>query len=574
VPGPTTPPASGKVPVIVESNSAAGAAGLVASTGTTSVDSLPVVNGVATSMSPSAISQVEAAGGVVVPDAPVAFQSTAAPSACPGPTDPSTPTGLFPTDTGADQLANSGDTGQGVTVAVLDTGINGSLPDFAGRLIGGVDLTGGNSPFTDEYGHGTFVAGLVAGNGASSNGQYVGEAPGADLVSIKVAGASGATNTSTIIAGIGWAIANKARYNISVLNLSLGAIPTGPTFTEPMDIAVEAAWRAGITVVVAAGNSGPAAGTILSPGDDPMVITAGAFADNDSSAPGNWYGCAFSSEGPTAFDGWQKPDLVAPGRSVVSLLDPGSTIANQNPQAVVGTANFVGSGTSFSAAITSGAVALVEAADPGLTPDAVKGRLLGNAMPDDTGNPLAEGHGFLNALAAADGPSLVYNQAGVPAAELLDAFRWGGSPAAAWSSSSWNPANWSGSAWTGGSPWDGSAWTGQVWNGSAWTGSAWTGSAWTGSAWTGSAWTGSAWTGSAWTGSAWTGSAWTGSAWTGSAWTGSAWTGSAWTGSAWTGSAWTGSAWTGSAWTGSAWTGSAWTGSAWTGSAWTGSAWT
>jgi serine protease AprX len=509
------------------------------------------IAGVEVSVPPPMLARLQDAGAVVVPDAPVTFASTNSASSCPALGTSSTPSGSFVQDTGADQLAARGDTGQGATVAVLDTGIDGNLPDFSGRLVGGVDLTGGNSPFSDEYGHGTFVAGLIAGNGASSNGQYPGEAPGANLVSIKVAGATGDTRLSTVIEGIGWAIAHRSMYRINVLNLSLAAVPTGPTFIEPLDQAVEAAWRAGITVVTAAGNSGPASGTIASPGDDPLVITAGAYADNGSPSPANWYGCSFSAVGPTAYDGWLKPDLAAPGRSVISLLDPGSTIAQQNPQAVVGTANFVGSGTSFSAAITSGAAALVLTANSGLAPADVKGRLLADALPSETQAPLIEGHGFLDAFHAATGPAVTYRQNSVVAQEWADLFTTptlGGS----WQVSSWNPANWTGSAWTG-----------AAWNGSAWTGSAWTGAAWNGSAWTGSAWTGSAWTGSAWTGSAWTGSAWTGSAWTGSAWTGSAWSGSAWSGSAWSGSAWSGSAWSGSAWSGSAWSGSAWSGSAW-----------
>jgi serine protease AprX len=538
------------------------------------------VPGVAMTLPQQFIDELVSDGATVSADETVSFQNTTSSASCPSFSTYSPPSGYFPQDSGADQLAASGDTGQGVTVAVLDTGINGSLADFSKQQeIDGVTLGGTGSPWRDQYGHGTFVAGLIAGNGASSGGQYRGEAPGVNLVSIKVAGADGATSISTVSEGVDWAIKNKKKDNIQVLNMSLGAIPTGPTATEPLDQAVEAAWNAGITVVTSAGNSGPYNGTILSPGDDPLAITVGAYADNNSPAPQNWAACPFSSVGPTLYDGWMKPDLVAPGRSVVSLLDPGSTIALANPTSVIGTGNFVGSGTSFSAAITSGAAALVLADNPGLAPNDVKGRLLADATPGELGNPYVEGHGFLNAYTAATGPAITYNQSAAAAAESTNP------PASidlgsTWMPSSWNPANytgqgsaWTGSAWTG-SAWTGSAWTNGAWNGSAWTGASWNGSAWTGSAWTGSAWTGSAWTGSAWTGSAWTGSAWTGSAWTGSAWTGSAWTGSAWTGSAWTGSAWTGSAWTGSAWTGSAWTGSAWTGSAWTGSAWTGSAWT
>ncbi len=432
---------------------------------------------VAVTLPQALIGVLEADGATVSPDTHGnPFLSTTSTATCPSATTYSPPTGYFPTDTGANQLAGAGDTGQGTTVAILDTGIDGSLPDFAGRLIGGADLSGGSSPFTDGYGHGTFVAGLVAGNGASSNGQYVGEAPGANLVSIKVAGANGATSISTIIHGIDWAVNHQSQYGINVLNLSLGAMPTGPTATEPLDQAVEYAWNAGITVVVAAGNSGPFNGTITSPGDDPLVITTGAFADNNSPAPANWAACPFSSVGPTEYDGWLKPDLVAPGRSVVSLLDPGSTIATANPQAVVGTANFVGSGTSFSAAITSGAAALVLSANPGISPNAIKGRLLGNAMPGELGNPFVEGHGFLNAYDAATGPPMVYHQGPAALAEASSVPS-SVSLSSAWGPSSWNPANWTGSAWDG-SAWDGSSWTAGPWTGSSWTGSAWDGDLW------------------------------------------------------------------------------------------------
>jgi serine protease AprX len=188
------------------------------------------------------------------------------------------PTNVFPQVTGASSLVAAGVDGGGVNVAVIDTGID-NLPDFAGRLVGGVDLSGGNNPFVDSYGHGTFVAGLIAGDGASSGGKYVGEAPGAGLVSVKVAGATGTTDLGTVIAGLQWVIANRARLAIRVVNLSLGVPPTSSTVLDPLDQAAEAAWNAGIVVVTSAGNAGPFNGTIMSPGDDPLVITVGALDD-------------------------------------------------------------------------------------------------------------------------------------------------------------------------------------------------------------------------------------------------------------------------------------------------------
>ena len=152
-------------------------------------------------------------GITVTPDVSVSVQAAM------DSTGPHTPSDAFLPETGSTRLASLGDTGQGVTVAVLDTGID-NLPDFSGRLVGGVDLTSGNNPYQDSYGHGTFVAGLIAGNGVSSNGQYSGEAPGAKLVSIKVAGADGTTHLGTLISGLQWAVDHQSTYGIKVLNIS------------------------------------------------------------------------------------------------------------------------------------------------------------------------------------------------------------------------------------------------------------------------------------------------------------------------------------------------------------------
>jgi serine protease AprX len=452
-------------------------------------------------------------GLTVTPDLPVSVQSTTES------TGPHTPSDVFLQESGADRLAAQGDTGQGVTVAVLDTGID-SLPDFSGRLAGGVDLTGGSNPFQDSYGHGTFVAGLIAGDGASSGGQYSGEAPGARLVSIKVAGADGVTHLSTLILGLQWAVDHQAVYGIKVLNLSLGFQSSQSTVTNPLDQAVEAVWNSGITVVASAGNAGPFNGTILSPGDDPLVITAGALDDMATPSPADDEMTDFSSAGPTSRDGSVKPDLVASGRSVVSLAAPGSTISNDYPSAQVGPANFVGSGTSFSAAITSGAAALVLADNPGLTPDEVKARLLGTTNPGPVGNPFVDGHGALNAYAAAtSGPMDLNQSAGGLLGALLGATV---SLSPTGSADTWNASLWSGlslnQAPGSGGNWNGWAWDGSDWNGWTWTSRAWNDGGWAGATWNGEDWASRAWNDAGWAGSAWNGVAWNGSAWNSSAW--------------------------------------------------------
>jgi serine protease AprX len=473
-----------------------------------------LIEGVDASISTVAEPLLAALPGITVtPDVSVSVQAATES------TGPHPPSDAFLPETGSTRLASSGDTGQGVTVAVLDTGI-GNLPDFSGRLVGGVDLTNGNNPFQDSYGHGTFVAGLIAGNGASSNGRYSGEAPGAKLVSIKVAGADGTTHLGTLISGLQWAVDHKGSYGIKILNISLGFQPSQSTVINPLDRAVEAMWNSGITVVASAGNAGPFNGTILSPGDDPLVITAGALDDMTTASITDDQMTDFSSVGPTSPDGWVKPDLVTSGRSVVSLAAPGSTIYNNYPSARVGSANFVGSGTSFSAAITSGAAALVLAGNPGLTPNQIKARLLGNTSPGPVGNPFADGHGALNAYAAATSGPMNLSQSD---ASLTPT--WRGTTVSLSPTrpvDTWNTNLWSGTSWnqppTTGWAWNGTGWNGRDWNGWAWNGAAWNGAAWNGAAWNGGDWSGWAWNGAAWSGSAWAGSAWVGWAWNSSAW--------------------------------------------------------
>ena len=451
--------------------------------------SYDAIDGVLATVPDSRLAALQADSRVVVtPDVPVSVQSTAVS------TGPHTPSDVFLQETGATKLWASGDTGRGVNVAVLDTGI-ANLPDFAGRLVGGVDLTGAGNPFSDSYGHGTFVAGLIAGDGASSGGRYSGEAPGAGLVSVKVAGPTGQTDLGTVIAGVDWVIAHRRADHVRVLNMSLGFKPFTSAMRNPLDLAINAAWRAGIVVVTSAGNAGPFNGTIMSPGDDPLAITVGALDDMATPAVSDDEMTNFSSVGPTNPDGFAKPDLVTSGRSVVSLADPGSTIWNEYPSARVGAANFVGSGTSFSAAITSGAAALLLSRYPNLTPDEVKARLLGNTNPGPVGNPFVDGHGALNAAAAvSSGPmDLAQSTHGLRPV----AFGTTVSLAPTGPADTWNPALWSGTAWNR-TAWNGTAWNGTAWNGTAWNGTAWNGTAWNGTAWNGTAWNGTAWNGTAW----------------------------------------------------------------------------
>jgi len=513
---------------IVGAGAGLGATNLVtdiAEVGGSILQSLSAANAVEATLTASEVALLQAIPSITVtPNLAISLASATT-------TLTSSPAEVFAEQSGATKLWAAGDTGTGVNVAVLDTGIT-ALPDFGNRLLPGVDLSGGGNPTDDAYGHGTFVAGLIAGDGSSSDGQYTGEAPSAGLVPVKVAGASGNTDLATVIAGIGWVISHRVSDNIRVLNLSLGYQPIESTLVDPLDQAVQLAWNDGIVVVVAAGNDGPFNGTILSPGDDPSVITVGALDDHGSATGSGNTMATFSSVGPTEPDGWFKPDLVASGQSVISLRDPGSTVDVANPSARIGSANFVGSGTSFSTAIVSGAAALVLADHPGDSPNEVKAALLGTTNPGPVGNPFVDGHGALDVAAAAGSTDLNLSQTSgaAPVANAVGSLlsTLGVTKPSAvqlettWSASNWNPANWQGLT-TNPVPSTKPLASGSAWSGSAWSGSAWSGSAWSGSAWSGSAWSGSAWSGSAWSGSAWSGSAWSGSAWSGSAWSGSAW---------------------------------------------------
>jgi serine protease AprX len=424
---------------IVEGSSSAAASAAVSAVNGRVLVSLPIVHGVAAELTGTQVTALGQRGLQVTPDLAVKVEDSSSSA--------SHPSGVFTQVTGAQSMWSSNINGAGVGVAVLDTGIDASLPDLGSRVIDGVDLSGSSqgNALSDEYGHGTFVAGLIASSGVTSNGTYQGVAPGANLVSIKVAGISGITSESTVLQGVAWAISHQASDNIRVLNISLGVEPPSATALDPLDQAVEQAWNAGIVVVCSAGNYGPDNGTISAPGDDPLVITVGAMDDGGGNLSSGFAMPTFSSVGPTPNDGWFKPDLVAPGRSVVSLADPGSTIYLANPTAQIGSANFVGSGTSFSAAIVSGLVALLLQAHPSLTPNQVKAALLITTSRGLVGNPFVDGHGLVNVSAAsAVAGQVSLNQNSAAAAE---------SPSvpttialsSTWAVSTWNPANWIGS---------------------------------------------------------------------------------------------------------------------------------
>ena len=310
--------------------------------------------------------------------------------------------------------------GAGIGVAVIDSGI-APMPDIAARITAFYDFTaGGVAAFpSDAYGHGTHVAGLIAGNGAMSAGRYVGIAPDVRLIGLKVLDANGQGYASDLLNALEFAIDNRAALGIDVINLSLGHPVLEPSANDPLVQAVERATAAGIIVVASAGNTGRKAGAsdsgfagITSPGDAPSAITVGAMRTNDTEVRGDDSVSSFSSRGPTWYDGLLKPDVLAPGDGLVAISNPYSTLyARLNLRA--DTASYLRlSGTSMATAVTSGVVALVLEAQhreptsgARLTPNVVKALLQYSAVPVAQHNlnvpaALEQGTGGLNAAGA------------------------------------------------------------------------------------------------------------------------------------------------------------------------------
>lgn len=235
--------------------------------------------------------------------------------------------------------------GTGVTIAVVDTGIY-RHPDFASRIIAFADFVSGKKSPYDDNGHGTHVAGCAAGDGRRSGGRYRGPAPGALLAGVKVLDKTGSGSMSGVLAGINWVIANRARYKLRIMSISLGGAPAQTCGADPLCLAVGRAWQAGIVVVVAAGNEGPGPGTISTPGVSPVVITVGAMDDRNTVNRSDDRLAGFSSRGPTP-ESVHKPDILAPGVSITAARSPGSVIDRSSPGARVGAWYLRLSGTSM-----------------------------------------------------------------------------------------------------------------------------------------------------------------------------------------------------------------------------------
>lgn len=397
---------------IVRSSEVGEALAVVSKAGGEITSDLPLINAVAANLTKEQLASVKKSGRdlSVVENSAVAVSSSDdySPALDAGKTVTD-----YPEVVGADQVWAEGVTGAGVTVAVLDTGVEKfsslkhSAENGVKRILAWKDLVDGTDKPFDPNGHGTHVAGIILNSDLGGDDNWNGVAPNANLVAVRVLDENGIGTYETAIAGLQWVVDHKDEYGIRVVNLSLVSESQAPYWSDPLSQAVTAAWAHGLVVVVAGGNNGPQPLSISSPGNNPYAITVGAFTD--AYTPDDWsddYIADFSSAGPT-LDGFTKPDLVAPGGHIASLTPQNSVLNNEYPEAKLPANYFTMAGTSQATGVVSGVAALVLSSEPQLTNDQVKMRLISTALVwmDETGDDAAysvwqQGAGRLNAYDA------------------------------------------------------------------------------------------------------------------------------------------------------------------------------
>jgi serine protease AprX len=483
--------------------------------------------------------------------------------------------------TGARALWRDGYCGQGVDVALIDTGVvpvNGLT--YPGKIVNGPDFSFESDfesvRYLDTNGHGTHMAGIIAGRDDAASRikfedeqNFLGIAPCSRIVNIKVGNASGATDVSQVLAAIGWVIQHRRDasmgLNIKVLNLSFGTDGTQDYKLDPLTYAVERAWHSGVTVVVAAGNQQFGSTALNNPAYDPYVIAVGANDTKGTNDVGDDEIPSWSARG----DNKRNPDVVAPGKSVISLRSPGSFIdENYGSTGIFRERYFKGSGTSQAAAAVSGAAALIYSQRPTITPDQMKALLMMSARRLKNADATAQGAGMielqranryptpttavqahppatgLGSLALSRGSMKLTLPDGTELTGEMDALGGAYDPTSfvRWMGAGWSGAGWSGAGWSGKS-WSGAGWSGAGWSGAGWSAAGWSGAGWSGAGWSGAGWSGAGWSGKSWSGAGWSGKSWSGAGWSGAGWSGAGWSGAGWSGAGWSGAGWSGAGW-------------------------------
>ena len=375
---------------------------------------------------------------------------------------------------GVDQLHAEGITGQGIGVAVIDSG-TGDHADFEGRLQH-TDKFGGS----DIYGHGTHVAGIAGGDGSASGGVFSGVAPGATIIPLGVSDETGMAYESDVVEALQWVFDNKDLYNIRVVNLSLNSTVEDSYHNSGIDAAVEILWFNGVVVVASAGNKGPAGGyntARSAPANDPFLIAVGASNEHSTADRVDDTIAPYSAFGTTQ-DGFFKPDLIAPGHDIYSALSPDSTWDEDYPDRVGYAGQYFRiSGTSMAAPMVSGVVALLLQDEPGLTPNQVKYRLL-NTSSKVGGDP------YIDAYAAVHGTTTAEANQGIMPHMLLAKMAmiayWASQNGEEnidwenvdWGSVNWNAVNWNAVNWNAVN-WNAVNWNAVNWNAVNWNAVNW-----------------------------------------------------------------------------------------------------
>jgi serine protease AprX len=471
-------------------------------------------------------------------------------------------------------------------VAVIDTGVwphddlvgnSSKVPGNQGnRLISMYTNPLATDPL-DHYGHGTHVAGIIAGSGYDSNGQYIGVAPNSLIVSVKVSDDLGNANEGDVISGLEWVYqANQHGMRIRVVNLSVASTVAQSYHQDPLDAMVEKLWFSGVVVVTAAGNG---TGSVLyAPGNDPFVVTVGSIDDGYQTSLAASPMAAWSRYGYTQ-DGYAKPEVVADGSHVVSLLAPGSVLSAQHTSNIVANNYFKMGGTSMATPEVAGMAALMIEANPTLGNNKIKKMLRNASVPFGSTaytSWLGTSGGFLDAgaIGRVNDPDDNSNQAVSQSlnpnsgAILAGNAVWGD---ASWANASWTNASWTNASWTNAS-WTNASWTGMgtsapalsslVWNPASWVSTSWlnvnpvqlANGSWTNGSWTNASWTNGSWTNGSWTNASWTNTPPANASWTNASWTNASWTNASWTGINWSMVSFDNGSWTTGSWTNASWT--------------------
>ena len=532
----------------------------VVAAGGTVVRPLRIIDGLAARVPADAVARLRTSPSVreITPDRPLHLQSlpqSSSSSSSSGYNQRTDVGSAFNTTlmTGAQAYWQSGYTGRGIDIALIDSGVvpvNGLRA--SGKVVNGPDLSfesqASNLRYRDTFGHGTHMAGLIAGRDDSAiPGRYAGDsvnfigmAPDARIVSIKVADARGNTDVSQVLAAIDWVVQHRADpgMNIRVVSMSFGTDSYQSYLYDPLTYAAETAWHNGIVVVAAAGNSGWKTG-LIDPADDPYVIAVGAADTRGTPWTSSHVVATFSAGG----DGNRNPDLVAPGIHLESLRDTNSYLDATYPGARITSRFFRGSGTSQATAVVAGAAALILSQNPLLPPDQVKSLLTSSATPLPRQPAVMQGAGEIDLWRALHAVPPLFAEVWAPSTGTgsLEGARgslhvshngvalrgetdimgspvntamlaWGLSHDTAWAGGSFNGVVWAGQGWAG-NEWASAAWTGNTWAGDTWSSAQWSSAQWSSDQWSSAQWSSAQWSSAQWSSAQWSSAQWSSAQW-------------------------------------------------------------